>query len=437
MENYMQKNPAENVSPMDEEIRPRLPAFRNALRPFQRLDYFKIFIVISGLVFAMTIRVYLMDFKSLDYYASLKPWYNTIKTLGFSAFGTNFSTYNPPYLYLLYLIARFFPDIPVVIAVKLPALFADFICAYFVSLIVKIKHPGGQASLLSGMITLFAPTVVLNSAFWGQADSLYTAGLLACIFFLLKRKHALAMLAFGIALAFKLQAVFLAPFLLALFWRRDIRWKNFLIVPLILILALMPAWIAGRPILDLLNIYLFQTSQFELLTMNAPTIFAWFPATKMVFNHFYLPGVIIGIIAAFILFLLIYKSARKLNQPVLVELALLSVLLIPFFLPKMHERYFYPADMISIVFAFFFPRFFYIPILVGGVSFLAYQPYLFGREPVPLGILALILLTTISIITYHSVDFLYSSTPNENTALTPENSEIGADNKETLLEDTA
>jgi Gpi18-like mannosyltransferase len=223
------------------------------------------------------------------------------------------------------------------------------------------------------------------------------------------RKHGLALFAFGIALSFKLQAIFLAPVLLALFARRIIHWKYFVLVPLALLLALVPAWIAGRPIVDLLNIYLFQTSQFESLTMNAPSVYAWLPASKQVFNLFYLPGVIAGVVAAFILLVVIYKSPNEITPSQIAELALLSVLVIPFFLPKMHERYFYPADVISIALAFYVPRLFYMPLLVGGASFLAYQPYLFGAELVPMPVLTLVLLVAISILFYHVMTLLYSA----------------------------
>ena len=63
---------------------------------------------------------------------------------------------------------------------------------------------------------LFAPTILLNSAFWGQSESTFTAFLLLCIYFLMAEPSNLACLAFGVTFAFKLQAIFLAPLLVAL-----------------------------------------------------------------------------------------------------------------------------------------------------------------------------------------------------------------------------
>ncbi len=365
--------------------------------------------VAVGLALATALRYVLLDFKSVDYYSSLKPWYNTLSSQGFAAFAQNFSNYNPPFLYLLYLVVRLLPGLPIVVAVKLPALIADFVCAYLVWQIVRLKdHCDLRLALPAGMIVLFAPSQVLNSAFWGQADSVFTVGVLACTYFLMARRNNLALLFFGVALALKLQAIFLAPVLLALWLRGTISWKSFLIVPAVLLLAIVPAWIAGRPVFDLLSVYIDQASQYEYITMNAPSVYAWLPGSKQVFNLLYFPGLIMGVAAAYMLFLVVLKAPGGLSKPLILELSLAAMLIIPFFLPKMHERYFYPADILSIGFAFFYPEYFYVPLLVGGVSFLSYEPFLFETEVVPLPVLTLVLLIVICTLSYHLVRQLYA-----------------------------
>jgi len=51
-------------------------------------------------------------------------------------------------------------------------------------------------------------------------------------------------------------------------------------------------------------------------------------------------------------------------------------LVLPFFLPEMHERYFYLADIVSIIYAFYFPRYFYVPVIEQLCSLMSYIPYL-------------------------------------------------------------
>ncbi len=380
-----------------------------AIRP---VPWVSIAVLIAGLALAMAARSSLLDFKSDDYFASLKPWYNTIRSEGFAAFGTDFSTYNPPYLYLLYLIARFLPDTPPVIAVKLPGLVADFVCALFVYLVVGLKFPTKHSiAFAAAMLTLFAPSVLLNSAFWGQADSVFTAGMLGCVYYLMKRQSVPAMISLGIGLAFKLQTIFFAPIILALCLRRMVSWRSVAAVPIVLFLAVVPAWIAGRPLPDLLNIYLYQASQFEFITMNAASAYTWVPDTKQAFNLFYFPGVIMGAAAAYALFVIAYKAPAKLSESIVLELSLAATIIIPFFLPKMHERYFYPADILSIALAFYYPRLFYLPILIGGASFLSYEPFLFQTEIVPLPVLSGVMLVAIALLMYHLARLLFHQAP--------------------------
>jgi len=194
--------------------------FQQQTERFQEIDYFNVLVIAAGIILAILIRYSLLDYKSLDYTGKVSHWYNFIKSNGFSAFATNFSTYSPPYLYLLYLLIRINPDMSSLIGVKIPRLICDFVCAYYVYRIVKVKSSNSTVPLLAGMAVLLAPTVILNSTYWGQSDSIYTAALVACVYYLITHKNWPAMFAYGIALSFKLQAIFLAPFLFALFLKK-------------------------------------------------------------------------------------------------------------------------------------------------------------------------------------------------------------------------
>jgi len=377
------------------------------MKAIRQINFIDILIIVVGIAFALGIRYSLLDFKSIDFFKYTKVWYNTVKENGFSAFSQNFSNYNPPYLYLLYLIARIFPDIPGLIATKLPSLIADFILAGFTYRIVRIKYFDSPYPLFAAFAVLFAPTIILNSAFWGQADALYSSALIGAIYFILIKKYGLAMLMLGISISFKAQAVFIFPLLLALFWRKEISWKYFLIIPVIMLVALVPAWIAGRSLMDLLLIYPSQAGQYELLTMHAPSMFAWIPDTGRFYPYFYPVGLIIAAVAGLFFSIVVYKSRKELTPAILVELALISVIMMPFFLPKMHERNFYPADILSIIFAFYFPRFFFVPIAMSVISFFSYQPTLFNVEPVSISLLALLVLSLIIVLNRDAIVRLF------------------------------
>jgi len=99
------------------------------MKTINKVTYNDLAFTLLGIGLAVAIRYSLLDYKSFDFFKYSKVWYHTIRSEGFSAFGHNFSDYTPPYLYLLYLIARFFPDASDIFATKLPSMIADFISA--------------------------------------------------------------------------------------------------------------------------------------------------------------------------------------------------------------------------------------------------------------------------------------------------------------------
>jgi hypothetical protein len=60
--------------------------------------------------------------------------------------------------------------------------------------------------------------------------------------------------------------------------------------------------------------------------------------------------------------------------------AAVSTAMIPFFLPKMHERYFYLSDVILLLLAFYTPRLWLLPYLSQLISTITYSIYLFSTN---------------------------------------------------------
>ena len=350
-----------------------------------------VLVVLAAIPAALALRWSLILFESEDFLAHVGPWYRFLRDNGrFWALSADFSNYSVGYLYLLTLGTYAAPGVPALLVVKAISISFDFISALCASGIVRMRTGPGLPPAAAFCLVLFAPTIVLNSSYWGQADSVYSAFLLGCLWALCANRQALACVLFGAALSVKLQAVFLAPLLVLLAAERVVSVRALALVPISFLASLIPAWLAGRPALDLLAIYGTQFRRYEALTMNAPNVYQWIP------NEFYAVAVPVGIVVAGFAALLLAAAARKssveFDPKILVCLAMASVLWIPYLLPKMHERYFYPADLISIPFAFYFPSYWYVPLLVIGSSLLAYFPYLFGESPVPLLAVAVVLL---------------------------------------------
>jgi Gpi18-like mannosyltransferase len=250
----------------------------------------------------------------------------------------------------------------------------DFVLAGLVLLIVKLKYESSTVWIPSLFIILFTPTVFFNSALWGQCDAMYTSALLASIYFIIKKRPAASIIFLGVALTLKLQAVFLFPFFLILYLKREVPLRAFLLIPAVYVILVLPAWLIGRPFLELLTIHVKHAETYSaILTLKAPNVYQWIP------YHRAFEKASIFFAAAFVyLFCFIgYKSRVELEKNIIIKLALVSVILVPYTLPQMHERYFFPADVLSIIYAFYFPRFFFIPVLIISASFFSYLPYIF------------------------------------------------------------
>ncbi len=134
----------------------------------------------------------------------------------------------------------------------------------------------------------------------------------------------------------------------------------------------------GRPLLDALFIYTQQADTYTVLSRNAPNFYILFP--REWYSAVLIPG-----IAAAIGFIVYWisataKSKTKLDNKYIILIAFISTTLVPFLLPKMHDRYFYPADVVSIVLAFYWPALWFIPVIYQIISTFAISNFLFGTS---------------------------------------------------------
>ena len=368
---------------------------RYLARPF-RENPWGAALAVALLIVALLLRLTLFGFEGNDFRYFMGPWYDYIASHGgFAALKDPFSDYTPPYLYLL-AIAVALP-LKKIYAIKVVAVAFDVLLAAFVARAVRERRRAGPLSSLAFFAVLFAPTVVVNSALWGQNDAIFTSFLLLTVLLLIRNKNAAAMLAFGVAMSFKAQAVFLCPLLLVLLVKRRILFRHFLLVPAAYAVLMVPAALIGRPVADLLLVYTRQAGEYPHLTMGAPNLYQWLPDNWGLLRN---PGILLTIAVVLALAFVAARSALPIDADGIVRLALLSAVTVPFLLPGMHERYFFPADVLAILYAFYFPRFFAVPLVVGLVSFFAYLPFLTGRTIVGANVLAIVMLAVLVLLAH-------------------------------------
>ena len=344
-------------------------------------------VVITGV--AMLVRLSLFPFESGDYHQFLRDWYAALKSNGgFAAVGMNIGDYMPTYLYLL--AGMTYLPISDLAAIKLISSIADIVLAYFVMKIVNLRFEQNTYGTVAYAVVLFLPSVVLNSAAWGQCDAIFTAALVACVYFLMTERKACAVTAFAVSFVFKLQAVFLAPFLLLLLLKRQIRLRTFGIVPLVYGMAILPAALCGRSLRELFTVYFSLSGKYKMISMFLPNLYTWFPEDTP--DYISTAGVFFAGGLVLISLFSLYKKQFVFTNEILLTLALFYALFVPFVLPHMHERYFYPADILSVVYSFYFPKKFYIPVLTVLSSTYAVCHNLFNTDFLDVQILSLVML---------------------------------------------
>lgn len=347
-------------------------------------------------VMAVFVRVALFGFASGDYTSFLAKWFDTLKESGgFGGIGLSLGDYTPPYIYIMALLT--YLPVKSLISIKLVSCVFDFALAVFVMLFAYRARRNSSIAVTAYAAALFLPTVVLNSAFWAQCDVIFTLFLLLCVWYFAQNRPFAATLCFGISFCFKLQAIFLAPFLLLMWAKGRMKLRHFLIIPAAYLVSILPAFFAGRPLGELLTIYLNQSAQYTKLSLNAPNLYIFIGEDKTAALS--LAAILLCGAAVLISLYLLYERSFHIGGRFLVTCALFYALLLPFLLPHMHERYFYVADILALVYAFYCPRRFYVAVLVEFASLAAYLPFLFGHSPIDLKLAAAAMFIALVLVT--------------------------------------
>ncbi len=316
-----------------------------------------------------------------DYREFLLPWYDFILEHGrFGAFALDFSNYTPPYLYLISLGTLFDGLASPLAIIKAISVLATLLAAWPAARIARRCGLSSPAALLAALVFCGLPEVVLNAVAWAQCDIIYTGFLLGFALAVMQRRGALAMLMLGLAFAFKLQTVLAGPVVLYLLLVGVLRWWQVLVVPATYLVMMLPAALAGRPLPALLTIYLQQFDYYQFLSMNAPN--PWMLVDLLLPGHYAL-GTRLGLGLAAVGGLgLVWACLRCGRHPAPATLLLMltaSLALLPFLLPKMHERYFFPAACFGYLLAVARPALWPVAVLLQLANVITYRAFLLGR----------------------------------------------------------
>jgi len=277
-----------------------------------------------------------------------------------------FADYPPGYIYLLWVVGKLrlalgidFDSPAFLVLLKLPAILADCAIAGILFRLGR-RYWSGTSSLILAALYAFNPAVILDSAVWGQVDSVLTLPLLLGII-LLENSPAGAGASFAIALLIKPQALIFAPLPILWFGIRFLHRERHALSDLlkfsgtaiaIFCLAILPFALNERPGW-IISKYGSTLASYPYATFNAFNLFALTggnlaPAAERLL---FLPYAAWGNI--FIVLIVLFSTLVALRGR-----ASTRFWYMPLFLSasvfvlsaKMHERYLFPALVLALAF---------------------------------------------------------------------------------------
>lgn len=308
------------------------------------------------IIISIVIRIQLSPVcvLSADYNNFIVPWVEQYREYGvFIGLSQTIGDYYVPYNVLLAIIS-IFPFEPYVLVSLVSCIF-EYIMGYYIYKIVAVISSKGftrqiiqRDAFFIAAIIMFLPHVIMNGSLWKQCDAIYAAFIVGCIYYVLKEKYNIAFVLASIGFCFKLQAIFIVPFLIIIYIiDKRISIFYFFWFPIMYIITGLPAVICGRPWKQVYKVYLKQAQGYDGMSINAPNIYALglndYPALHKV--------AILITVALFIgATCWLYNNKIGINKKQLAYVAAWVLYSCYMFLPAMHERYDYAAIvMVTVV----------------------------------------------------------------------------------------
>ncbi|MBC8743166.1 hypothetical protein H5W18_00545 [Lactobacillus sp. Marseille-P7033] len=344
------------------------------------------FLLITLLAVLIRLSVFKYDLTD-DYITFLHPWYEQIKTYGgLPALSHQIGNYSITYQFLIALFT-YLPGKDIIWYKALSAFF-DFVLAISSGIlcqkISKARVKG--VFVLTYSAVLFLPTVVFNSSLWAQCDAIYVSFILIAIINLLDRNYKTSFGVLGIAMAFKLQTVFILPFFILVYViKKEFSCWYFLISIVSFYLCCIPGFLYGRSFLDPIKIYMNQSNSMPNLNVGYPNFSGLFgilntDQKQLWMLHHFLMFLTMALLC--IGFMIVFEYNKDFSNLELVKLALWSNWTCVMFLPNMHDRYGFLVDLLLVIIAIATNNRIITIITAISVmnSFIVYCEYVFGLQ---------------------------------------------------------
>lgn len=377
--------------------------FEEKCPSFVRKHYFVIFGLLY-FVLGVIIRIEFMDQQSGDAEFFLLPWYKEIKEGGgFDYLGTQVGDYN--ILYQTVIAALTYLPIKDLHAYKIFSCIFDVFLSVLAAYIVYNFAPKRKKLAATAAFGAFflCPLVFINSSWWAQCDAIYTFFGIAALYLLARNRTMFSLIIYGIAFAFKLQAIFLMPvFLFVIFCRKKWQFVYFLFIPVVMVILSIPGIIAGRSVMDVFTVYFNQTGTYAELDLNYPSVWA-VPADvvyaidgiagkelvsqEQIYHIFKYPAVLTAVVVLAVHMLKWMRRKVEFSAINIFRMGFLLNYTCVIFLPGMHERYGFCYEMLGLILAFVDRKAIKPLLIIQGITLFDYIVYFTNFRYVPMSVL--------------------------------------------------
>lgn len=339
------------------------------------------FIIIN--VLGIAVRLLGKDIISGDMRGCLIPWYDTIKfNGGIHALNEQVGDYNILYQTIIAFMTYLKGNC--VIYYKGLSILFDYVLAFSsacfaVKLIGKKKFD--MTFNIVYAIILILPTVVINSAYWGQCDSIYTTFIVLTLLFLYDEKYLKAFIMLGIAFAFKFQTIFIIPFIVCYYFcKKRFSILYFIVSVVVFWLSGIVAFLNGRSLLSPFIIYANQTNTYKRMYMNISSF--WILLGDNYENLSTFATILALVLCGIGLYYIISVKTKIDTAEEYLSVAGWFVWTCLLFLPSMHERYTYPLDILLIILSIIDIKYLKYAVTSVILSTATYGCYMFGNQEV-------------------------------------------------------
>ncbi|MFA9463742.1 MAG: phospholipid carrier-dependent glycosyltransferase [Velocimicrobium sp.] len=269
-----------------------------------------------------------------------------------------FTDYPPGYMYILWILGKFRQIITLpwdsfanLILMKMPAIICDTLTALFIWKIAKRKSE--KIGLYAVLLFTFNPAIFINSAVWGQVDSIFTLCVILVCYLVSEHKLPLSYFIFAIGVLIKPQTLVFTPVLLfgvwnAVFKEGKFQLKEFSKQSLWACLALISLLMGMLPfgIINVITQYIKTMASYPYASVNAYNIWNLFgqnwvsqDVTFLGIAYSKIGSIAILITVIFAAYICM-KGKKETERYMIAGAVIIGGMFL--FSVRMHERYLYP-----------------------------------------------------------------------------------------------